>query len=94
MSLFVEKHGGRGAGQFPKEDESMNVIEIRNLTKYYGKARGIIDVSFDVEEVRDLRLHRPERSRQEHNHPHPLVADPADRRLGDDLRQGQREVCA
>ncbi len=24
------------------------VIEIRNLTKYYGKARGIIDVSFDV----------------------------------------------
>ena len=28
----------------------MNVIEIKNLTKYYGKARGIIDVSFDVEE--------------------------------------------
>ena len=26
----------------------MNVIEIRNLTKYYGKARGIVDVSFDV----------------------------------------------
>lgn len=24
------------------------VVEIRNLTKYYGKARGIIDVSFDV----------------------------------------------
>ena len=28
----------------------MNVIEIKNLTKYYGKARGIIDVSFNVEE--------------------------------------------
>lgn len=28
----------------------MNVIEIKNLTKYYGKARGITDVSFDVEE--------------------------------------------
>ena len=28
----------------------MNVIEINNLTKYYGKARGIIDVSFRVEE--------------------------------------------
>lgn len=28
----------------------MNVIEIRNLTKYYGKSRGIVDVSFDVEE--------------------------------------------
>jgi len=28
----------------------MNVIEIHNLTKSYGKARGIIDVSFDVEE--------------------------------------------
>lgn len=28
----------------------MNVIEIKNLTKYYGKARGIIDVSFDVQE--------------------------------------------
>lgn len=28
----------------------MNVIEINNLTKYYGKARGIDDVSFNVEE--------------------------------------------
>lgn len=28
----------------------MNVIEIKNLTKSYGKARGIIDVSFDVEQ--------------------------------------------
>lgn len=27
----------------------MNVIEINNLTKYYGKSRGIIDVSFNVE---------------------------------------------
>lgn len=28
----------------------MKVIEINNLTKYYGKERGIIDVSFNVEE--------------------------------------------
>lgn len=28
----------------------MNVIEINNLTKLYGKERGIIDVSFNVEE--------------------------------------------
>ncbi|MBM7613827.1 ABC transporter ATP-binding protein [Alkaliphilus hydrothermalis] len=28
----------------------MNVIEIKNLTKFYGKARGIKDVSFNVEE--------------------------------------------
>ncbi len=28
----------------------MNVITVNNLTKYYGKARGIIDVSFSVEE--------------------------------------------
>jgi ABC-2 type transport system ATP-binding protein len=28
----------------------MNVIEIKNLTKNYGKARGITDVSFSVEE--------------------------------------------
>lgn len=28
----------------------MNVIELDKLTKYYGKARGIIDVSFNVEE--------------------------------------------
>jgi len=28
----------------------MNVIEISNLTKYYGKSRGIIDVNFNVEE--------------------------------------------
>ena len=28
----------------------MHIIEIQNLTKFYGKARGIIDVSFSVEE--------------------------------------------
>ena len=28
----------------------MNIIEIRNLTKNYGKSRGIIDVSFNVEQ--------------------------------------------
>ncbi|KNY26008.1 ABC transporter ATP-binding protein [Pseudobacteroides cellulosolvens] len=28
----------------------MNVIEIKNLTKSYGKSRGIIDISFNVEE--------------------------------------------
>ena len=28
----------------------MNVIEIKNLTKNYGKSRGIIDLSFNVEE--------------------------------------------
>lgn len=27
-----------------------NIIEIRNLTKFYGKSRGIIDVSFEVKE--------------------------------------------
>lgn len=28
----------------------MNVIEIKNLTKYYGNSRGIVDVSFEVNE--------------------------------------------
>ncbi|MFZ5986191.1 MAG: ABC transporter ATP-binding protein [Bacillota bacterium] len=28
----------------------MNAIEIRNLTKYYGKSRGIIDVNLDIKE--------------------------------------------
>ena len=28
----------------------MPIIEVSNLTKYYGKARGIVDVSFGVEE--------------------------------------------
>ena len=28
----------------------MNIIEIKNLTKSYGKARGIIDLNFDVKE--------------------------------------------
>ncbi len=28
----------------------MSVIEVSNLTKYYGKARGIVDISFNVEE--------------------------------------------
>jgi ABC-2 type transport system ATP-binding protein len=29
---------------------SMSIIEVEHLTKYYGKARGIVDVSFNVEE--------------------------------------------
>lgn len=28
----------------------MNVIEIKNLTKYYGKAKGIVDISLEVKE--------------------------------------------
>lgn len=28
----------------------MSIIEVNNLTKYYGKARGIVDVSFSVDE--------------------------------------------
>lgn len=28
----------------------MNIIEVKNLTKYYGKSRGIIDVNFEVKE--------------------------------------------
>jgi ABC-2 type transport system ATP-binding protein len=28
----------------------MSVIEVKNLTKYYGKSRGIVDVSFNVED--------------------------------------------
>ncbi|MEJ2448978.1 MAG: ABC transporter ATP-binding protein, partial [Anaerolineales bacterium] len=28
----------------------MSVIEVKELTKYYGKSRGIIDVSFNVED--------------------------------------------
>jgi len=28
----------------------VRTIEVNNLTKYYGKARGIVDVSFNVEE--------------------------------------------
>ncbi len=27
-----------------------NIIEIKNLTKYYGKSRGVIDISFDIKE--------------------------------------------
>ena len=28
----------------------MNAIEIKNLTKYYGKARGVLDLNLTVEE--------------------------------------------
>ena len=28
----------------------MSIIDVTNLTKYYGKSRGIVDVSFQVEE--------------------------------------------
>src|SRR5512136_2338560 len=33
-----------------KERSLMSIIEVNHLTKYYGKARGIVDVSFNVEE--------------------------------------------
>jgi ABC-2 type transport system ATP-binding protein len=31
-------------------EQDVSIIEVDNLTKYYGKARGIVDVSFNVEE--------------------------------------------
>ena len=34
----------------PVRDASKNIIEVNHLTKYYGKSRGIVDVSFNVEE--------------------------------------------
>ena len=39
-----------GDQEIGKGGLTVNVIEINRLTKYYGKARGIIDVSFNVEE--------------------------------------------
>jgi len=33
-----------------KGEDYMSIIEVKNLTKSYGKARGIIDISFDVKE--------------------------------------------
>jgi ABC-2 type transport system ATP-binding protein len=33
-----------------EEEKNMSIIEVSHLTKYYGKSRGIIDVSFNVEE--------------------------------------------
>ena len=34
----------------PIQDANKSIIEVNHLTKYYGKARGIVDVSFNVEE--------------------------------------------
>jgi ABC-2 type transport system ATP-binding protein len=31
-------------------ESTVSIIEVNNLTKYYGKSRGIVDVSFNVEE--------------------------------------------
>lgn len=42
----------------------MNTIEIKNLTKSYGKARGIIDVSFDVKEGEIFGFIGPNGARQ------------------------------
>jgi ABC-2 type transport system ATP-binding protein len=47
-----------------------NIIEIQNLTKFYGKSRGIIDVSFDVKEGEIFGFYRPERGRKIHHDPH------------------------
>jgi ABC-2 type transport system ATP-binding protein len=35
---------------FREEEFTMSVIEVNKLTKYYGKARGIVDVSFNVDQ--------------------------------------------
>jgi ABC-2 type transport system ATP-binding protein len=35
---------------FVQRSKAMSIIEVNNLTKYYGKARGIVDVSFEEEQ--------------------------------------------
>ena len=45
------------------------VIEVSGLTKYYGKKRGVIDLSFEVREGRGLRLPRTQRRGQDDDDP-------------------------
>ena len=45
------------------------VIEAQGLTKRYGAATAVDDISFAVDARRDLRPARPERRRQDHDHP-------------------------
>ena len=54
------------------------VIRTEGLTKYYGKARGIIDVDLEVVRRRDLRVPRTERGRQVDDHSRAARPDPAD----------------
>jgi ABC-2 type transport system ATP-binding protein len=48
-AVFLRPADGKRAG-FGQGGIMGNIIELNNLTKYYGKSRGIIDVSFDVRE--------------------------------------------
>ena len=46
------------------------VIEIENLTKYYGKHRGIEDLNLVVDEGEFFWIYRAERSGKEYYDPH------------------------
>lgn len=54
---------------------STNVIEINQLSKYYGKQRGIEDVTFSVKQGEILGFIGPQRSREVNNYPHTSCAD-------------------
>ena len=45
------------------------IIQTEKLTKSYGEHRGIIDIDLEVDRGRGVRLPRPERRRQDDDHP-------------------------
>ena len=75
----MEKH------LFEKGMMSMNAVEINGLTKFYGKSRGIVDLSLTVAEG---EFYRAKRRRKKHNCPHSSRADKKQRRERKNLRYG------
>ena len=47
------------------------MIQVENLTKYFGPVLAVDHISFEVGQGRDRRLPRPQRRRQDHDHAHP-----------------------
>ena len=64
----------------------MNVIEVKNLTKTYGKARGISDVSFNVSKVKSLAL-SAERGWEIHDDSNVIIINSSNERECNDFRE-------
>ena len=67
--------------------DTATAIRAERLTKLYGNARGVLDLSFAVDERRGVRVPRPERRRQDDHDPSHPRPDPADPRPHRGLRR-------
>ena len=91
----LARPNGRRSCRFAAEmAESNVVIEVRGLTKRYGHARGVDDLTFEVGPGRGVRVPGPQRRRQDDDDPNPAGLHPADLGLGACVRPRTRAARA